>query len=127
MQEGEETMPSLFVKHLTDSFKTIHKARDSNNIHHRSLYRLFRGVIFLGTPHKRSGAADFGSLCAKVLKRLNSGVNRRLIDDFKRSSVLLVDISETFKNCQADLFITSFYETQTLHGKFVSSSPLFHH
>lgn len=78
-------------------------------------------MIFLGTPHNGSGAADLGSLCAKVLRRINSKVNISLINDLKRSSALLGDISATFKNCQADLFITSFYETQTTYGRLIVS------
>jgi hypothetical protein len=78
-------------------------------------------VIFLGTPHNGSGAADLGSLCAKVLRRINRKVNISLINDLKRSSALLGDISATFKNCQADLVITSFYETQTTFGRLIVS------
>ncbi|CCX10121.1 Similar to Protein SERAC1; acc. no. Q5SNQ7 [Pyronema omphalodes CBS 100304] len=110
--------PIIFICHSLGGIvckNAIHKARDSKDPQYNALYKLIRGVMFFGTPHNGSGAANLGVLCANMIKVFDNKVNNLFVQDLQNNSTLLEDISASFRNCQDDLFLTSFYETRKTH------------
>ena len=87
------------------------------------LLRSVAGVVFLGTPHKGSNAANLGSVIGRIinvfLATASSGLQTRtirtdLLDYLKNDSQALQALSISVRNRLADLMIISFYESEVL-------------
>jgi hypothetical protein len=55
-----------------------------------------RGIIFLGTPHRGSGATSLASAIATVVQVTLSTANRTLIRDLEKDSQILDRIRDSF-------------------------------
>ena len=72
------------------------------------------GIIFLGTPHRGSGAADLGNTVASVAAAAIPGFhvfNRDVLRDLRRNSNTLAGISSTFSRICVGITIHTFFET----------------
>ncbi|KAF8247235.1 hypothetical protein K440DRAFT_551663 [Wilcoxina mikolae CBS 423.85] len=113
--DEDRPKPIIFICHSLGGIvckKAIHIAKD--NPDYNPLYRLIRGVVFMGTPHRGADAASLGALCAAAVKSVGVPVNDKFIRSLKRGSNDLTDISNSFRNCQEHLVrIVSFYELES--------------
>ncbi|EPS45887.1 hypothetical protein H072_110 [Dactylellina haptotyla CBS 200.50] len=87
-----------------------------------------KGVIFLGTPHQGSAAAQIAKVMAKSVNKptaylgvkLFAGeIRADLLEDLMYDSPKLSSISKTFKERAAVLKIFSFYESERIGGQVI--------
>ena len=80
-----------------------------------------KAAMFLGTPHRGSDAAYWGTYVANVLKvlQLGRGTNTSFISALKRNSPEFANISQQWIERAAPLKIRTFYETERLLGELV--------
>lgn len=95
-----------------------------------SIYRATRGIIFLGTPHGGSGAADWGLIASKITKCALQSPSERILRGIIPNSELLENLRKTFLQMLEDgnFTIHSFFETRPILGMYglnslVSSAP----
>ncbi|KAK4197446.1 putative kinesin light chain [Triangularia verruculosa] len=87
-----------------------------------------RLVIFLGTPHRGAGIADWGKIAANLAVMALQDSNKSILDTLKVDSEVLDNIQENFINLldKGGIKVHSFYETKGitgikgLHGKVVN-------
>ena len=84
--------------------------------------------IFMGTPHRGSDLAFWGSILAGIAKAafLNPSKN---IKELKNNSSTLMDVSEDFRSIAGRYYIVSFYEDTKIKGlsKEVRRGPSIQH
>ncbi|XXH02007.1 hypothetical protein Hte_008372 [Hypoxylon texense] len=78
------------------------------------------GIAFLGTPHRGSNLATFGSIAANIINTFSpviqpSIVKRDLLDHLNFDSDALQDLFLSFRNRLANIAVVSFYETRPIH------------
>ncbi|KAK0724579.1 hypothetical protein B0H67DRAFT_108687 [Lasiosphaeris hirsuta] len=81
---------------------------------YQSIRNSTSGIIFLGTPHRGSGAADLGSTVASIAAAAIPGFrifNRDILKDLRRNNTTLAGISSAFSRICVGMTIHSFYET----------------
>lgn len=81
-----------------------------------------RAVVFFGTPHQGSDAATWAAFLGSIGKVVRLR-NTEVVDELKRWSNPLVELTTVFSELRDQFQITTFYEKQTTNGVFVS--PLF--
>jgi protein SERAC1 len=84
------------------------------------------GIIFLGTPHRGSSAANLGSTAARVARySLLVNPNTRLLQKLQLHNDFLSEKSHQFSKICSSFKIFSFYETQKTKGIMVdiANSP----
>ncbi|KAM0813696.1 putative Ankyrin repeat protein [Seiridium cardinale] len=93
----------------------VNKAH-SKGSHYSKLLKCIHGVVFMGTPHRGSGLAQWGSILGSMLRAASVGnsTNSQLTKDLEENSRVLSVISESFIDRGQDLKIYSFYETEKL-------------
>ncbi|KAH6950863.1 ankyrin repeat protein [Fusarium avenaceum] len=115
--EEEQRRPVIFICHSLGGIvfkQAFIRAHEVERYH--SLQRLIFGVIFLGTPHRGSDLASWGSMLSSVLKMgtLGTSTNTQLLKDLETNSRDLDRISKSFIARSKGLKIYSFYETEKL-------------
>ncbi|KAI5780133.1 hypothetical protein EDC01DRAFT_669267 [Geopyxis carbonaria] len=75
-----------------------------------------RGILFMGTPHRGSRAADFASILASVFRACTPGLRPDLLKTIKTNSEELADISRSFKYRSVNFKIVTFFEQKTMKG-----------
>lgn len=70
----------------------------------------------MGTPHRGSGLADWGSILAGIAKIMFLSPKKQLLDDLKSNSKALSEISEDFIKIVSRYGVKSFYEENKLGG-----------
>lgn len=115
--EEEQRRPVIFICHSLGGIvfkQAFIRAHEVERYH--SLQRLIFGVIFLGTPHRGSDLASWGSMLSSVLKMgtLGTSTNSQLLKDLETNSRDLDRISKSFIARSKGLKIYSFYETEKL-------------
>lgn len=87
-----------------------------------------KGVIFLGTPHRGSAAAEIAKTVASIVNKPSTylgvsifagSIRADLLKDLAYDSPKLSDISKTFEERAAALLIYSFYESETISGQVI--------
>ncbi|KAM0228216.1 hypothetical protein ACHAPO_010864, partial [Fusarium lateritium] len=80
------------------------------------LLKHIRGVAFFGTPHGGSSSADFGKVLASILKASTLGINTntKVVNDLKKNSQALYEITQSFVDRSKALHIVTFYETEKM-------------
>ncbi len=63
------------------------------------------GVLFLGTPHQGSSAAEYGMWLARAL-----GKDTTLLQTLKKNSPTLLEIAQDFDASYSNVDIVCFYE-----------------
>ena len=63
------------------------------------------GIIFLGTPHQGSSAAEYGMWLARVL-----GKDTTLLETLKKNSPTLLEVARDFEASYSNVDIVCFYE-----------------
>jgi hypothetical protein len=68
------------------------------------------GIIFLGTPHRGSSAADLASNLINITRLAFPGIQSQLLAALEKDSSTLGDIADEFRHISSDFEIASFYE-----------------
>ena len=98
--------------------KAMVTARNSEQ--YRSVWLGSKAVIFLGTPHRGSSAAEYGKVLggiARVVLDLSGSallfgsINKKLIESLEQESRELLNIAEVFVPLSSSLHIVTYYET----------------
>ena len=78
--------------------------------------RNVKGIVFMGTPHRGSGAAYWADFFSRALSAVQLGLrgDNNLLSDLKQNSRTLSDILLQFLEIGASLPIRTFYETRVL-------------
>ena len=63
------------------------------------------GILFLGTPHQGSSAAEYGMWLARAL-----GNDTTLLGILKKNSPTLLEVAQDFEASYSNLDIVCFYE-----------------
>ena len=63
------------------------------------------GILFLGTPHQGSSAAEYGMWFARAL-----GNDTTLLGTLKKNSPTLLEVAQDFEASYSNLDIVCFYE-----------------
>ncbi|KAJ4319205.1 hypothetical protein N0V84_006487 [Fusarium piperis] len=117
-QSAEEAQrPIIFVCHslggivFKQAFVRAHELARYDDVR-----RCTRGVLFLGTPHRGSDLASWGTMLSAMLKAASFGTSTdtQLPKDLEPDSRDLERISQSFKARSAGLRIYSFYETEKM-------------
>ncbi|RDW58745.1 hypothetical protein BP6252_13221 [Coleophoma cylindrospora] len=88
----------------------------------KDIQRSTTGVIFLGTPHRGSGAATLGQIAAAIASAATPGfqiLNRRMLRDLERDNDNLFQTSNRFSSICTQMTIRSFYENLPMYGSRV--------
>ena len=93
----------------------------SDDIHYKDILDNTKAIAFLGVPHRGSDSAWWANFAANALKAASIGMttNTALVDDLKRGSTTLMNISRQFVSRGKHLTIYTFYETLKLSGVLV--------
>jgi protein SERAC1 len=70
--------------------------RAANELRLKSVLQSVVGIVFLGTPHRGSDLAAWGSIVAKYLHRIRS-VNRNIIKTLELKSEVLASVEQDFQ------------------------------
>ncbi|KHN95717.1 Zinc finger, ZZ-type [Metarhizium album ARSEF 1941] len=99
---------ALVEASIQSRYNTIHSATE--------------GIIFLGTPHRGSGAATLGQVAALVAGAAVPGwrvFNRGLLKGLEKDNDALFQTCNRFANICTDMRIHSFYETMPLGPRVI--------
>jgi hypothetical protein len=85
-----------------------------------------RGAVFFGVPHRGSDIAYWAGFAANILQfgQLGLGTNSAYVKALERNSPTFANISTQFVDRAERLSIRTFYETERMGTKVVSSSRL---
>ena len=76
---------------------------------HRDIFKDIKiataGILFLGTPHQGSSAAEYGIWLARAL-----GNDTALLETLKKNSSTLLEVAQDFENSYSNADIVCFYE-----------------
>ncbi|KAK3997963.1 hypothetical protein QBC44DRAFT_303083 [Cladorrhinum sp. PSN332] len=92
---------------------------------YQSIRNATTGIVFLGTPHRGSAAADLGGTIANVVAAAIPGfriLNRDLLNNLRRNNQTLIEISGNFSRICASINIHSFFETVPQGGQVIVDS-----
>ncbi|KAI9854661.1 MAG: Ras GTPase ras2 [Trichoglossum hirsutum] len=118
------TRPLIFVAHSMGGIVVKTALNISRFSTHQpqylTIYSSTAGIIFLGTPHGGSGAADWGLLASNLTKLALQGPSRRVLWGLKPNSELLENLRRSFLQMLEDghFSIHSFYETLPMFGMY---------
>jgi hypothetical protein len=70
------------------------------------------GILFLGTPHQGSKAADIGTTLCRVAQMCFQRPSTNTLELLKKDSYALVDLSREFSFVLPQVKIVNFYETK---------------
>ena len=63
------------------------------------------GILFLGTPHQGSSAAEYGTWLARALRN-----DTTLLETLKKNSPTLLEVAQDFEASYSNVDIVCFYE-----------------
>ena len=137
-----EERPLLFVAHSLGGLvckQAILLSRNNPEVHLRNVFKMVRGIVFLGTPHKGAWLADWARIPANAIGIVKS-TNKSLLDVLSTDNEFLRDLQDRFlkllrelsedPDCARQIKVTCFYEELGLSviGKIVSKdSATFEH
>ncbi|RYP92953.1 hypothetical protein DL770_000934 [Monosporascus sp. CRB-9-2] len=127
LQQERKTNPErplIFVCHslggivvkvaLENSRKSFHQPQ------YLRIYKATRAILFLGTPHGGSGAADWGLIASNITKFVLQSPAQRVLRGLTPNSELLENLRRSFLQMLEDnhFGIHSFYETRAIVGMY---------
>ncbi|EWZ36204.1 hypothetical protein FOZG_11945 [Fusarium oxysporum Fo47] len=121
VRQDEWKRPIIFICHSMGGLivkKALIFAHDRQQIYN-TVAESKVGIIFLATPHRGSGLAGPGQLASKLLRTFGISANTKLVKSLRQKSESLWDISCQFVDRAAEIYIKTFYETNSL--SFMSS------
>jgi hypothetical protein len=68
------------------------------------------GIIFLGTPHQGSSQAETALAFTKVVQYAYPGIKTNILEALRRTSTILEDLADEFRNLHSEFEIVSCYE-----------------
>jgi hypothetical protein len=80
----------------TDSFKAIQRWKSSLDGKYQSLFERVYAVVFCGTPHRGSNAAEWGLLGSNIVAAAFQDSNTTLLSDLRVDGQILDLIQEDF-------------------------------
>jgi hypothetical protein len=85
---------------------------------HANILEHTRGIVFMGTPHLGTNAADWPSMLAGLIKvsTFGTSTNTPLLDELRQNSQILTKICRQFTGRISGLKILTFYETLKCKG-----------
>lgn len=75
-----------------------------------------QGVVFMGTPHRGSDLAKWGSLLATIAKVAFLSPKKEFLDNLHKNRKELIELSEDFIKIAAKYAFKSFYEENRVRG-----------
>lgn len=98
---------SQCIDYITHGLQALLKARDQNN----QLLEATFGIMFMGVPHNGADVANFATHLTAIVKIVVplSDVN---LDELKRDSRALADLSDMFGSIQDRFFYISVFESE---------------
>lgn len=107
--QQEKTRPLIFICHSLGGIvfkQALVRARERDR--YTDLLKHIRGVAFFGTLHGGSSSADFGKVLTSTLKAPTLGINTntKVINDLKKNSQALYEISQSFVDRGKSLHIS---------------------
>ncbi|TGJ78947.1 hypothetical protein E0Z10_g9820 [Xylaria hypoxylon] len=123
-QERKEdpNRPLLFVAHSLGGIVVKVALGNSRGSKHQpqylSVYESTRGIVFLGTPHGGSHAANWGLVASNVVKFALQEPAERVLRGLKPNNELLENLRKMFLQMLEDghFGVHSFYETKSMMG-----------
>jgi protein SERAC1 len=91
--------PLIFVAHSLGGLvceQSLLVCRAANEPRLKSILQSVIGIVFMGTPHKGSDLAAWGSMVAKYLHRIRS-VNRNIVKTLELKSEVLANVEQDFQ------------------------------
>ncbi|KAI0869581.1 hypothetical protein GGS24DRAFT_478422 [Hypoxylon argillaceum] len=123
-QERKEdpNRPLLFVAHSLGGIVVKVALGNSRESKHQpqylSIYESTRGIVFLGTPHGGSHAANWGLVASNIVKFALQEPAERVLRGLKPNNELLENLRKMFLRMLEDghFGVHSFYETKGMMG-----------
>jgi pimeloyl-ACP methyl ester carboxylesterase len=105
--------PLIFVAHSLGGIIVKDALRRSKQCRERT-----KLVVFLGTPHRGSGLADWGKIATNLARLALHDTNSRLVQTLEVNNEVLDNINEQFVNLvdQHRISIHSFHEARGISG-----------
>ncbi|KAJ4265302.1 hypothetical protein NW762_004587 [Fusarium torreyae] len=113
----EKSRPIIFICHSLGGIvfkQALVRARERDRF--TDLLKHIQGVAFFGTPHAGTSFADFGKVLASISKVSTLGVNTNtnVVNDLRKNSKALYNITQSFVDRSKALRILTFYETEKM-------------
>ena len=122
---GATSRPLIFVAHSLGGLvckEALLLSRNNPEPAFLNLYKCFKGIIFMGTPHRGSWMADWAKISASALSPFKS-VNKSLLEILQTNDQLLESIQVGFlsmirqlRESGVPVGVTCFFEEQPLQG-----------
>jgi PGAP1-like protein len=110
-KDDEMQRPLIFIAHSLGGIivkQALTSARVDSK--HRSINEHTVGIIFLGTPHRGSETAAYGSLLANIATFVMNKHKPSLVEALKQNSVELLKLTSDFRHELNKYKVVSFYE-----------------
>lgn len=79
------------------------------------MHKLTVGIIFLGTPHQGTDAAEYTNILTNMAQRILHKPNPKVtLDALKRNCAFLLQLSKDFRHQISKYIIVSYYERKPL-------------
>lgn len=110
--------PIVFVCHSLGGIVVKQALRlAANDSTYTDIAESTKGIVFLGTPHRGSGFADWAGRLASIVRvSVAVKVQKSLLKTLSNDSEELLRISEDFRTIVSKYVIVSFYEEDKLRG-----------
>ncbi|ETS79976.1 hypothetical protein PFICI_07505 [Pestalotiopsis fici W106-1] len=117
LDHNEEPVPIIFVCHSLGGIvcKQALVLAHEDDVIYRSTLKSVLGVVFLGTPHKGSEAADIGKIVGRIINLAVPKATRTdLLGHLGENSQALRELASSFRHRLCNLEVVTFYETQPI-------------
>jgi Calcineurin-like phosphoesterase/NACHT domain/Ankyrin repeats (3 copies)/Putative serine esterase (DUF676) len=123
MSEQEKARPIIFIAHSLGGVvtkKALIIANEKQEVY-GNVHEATKTILFLGTPHKGSDVAYWGTYAARLVKAMQFGfgTNTNFITALQKNSASFAEITRQFTPLATSLKIRTFYETEKLAGQII--------
>ncbi|KAF8854985.1 hypothetical protein BDZ45DRAFT_596319, partial [Acephala macrosclerotiorum] len=117
----DPSRPLIFVAHSLGGILVKVVLDNSQRTKQSKFLRVYestKSIVFLGTPHNGSGAANWGSLAGNLAQFALQGTNKKILKALAPNSELLERLRDVFLQILEDgnISIHSFYEAKGMTG-----------